>query len=210
MKIKVIIADDHQLVRKGFRALLQELESVEVIGEASNGKELIALLRNGTKPDVILLDYEMPVMNGLEAAQIIQHDFWGTKIIMLTMLQDRELVEQAIAGGVQGFMFKNASLHELEEAIQSVALGEHFFSKEVTLTLLRHTSPQDSHELELLSEREIEILRLVAQGFSSAEIGKQLFISPRTVDTHRNNILQKLHIQGIAGLTQFAIRHKLI
>lgn len=210
MKTKVIIADDHQLVRKGFLALLQELDFVDVIGEASNGKELIGLLRNGAKPDVILMDYEMPLMNGLEAAQNIQQAFLGPKIIMLTMLQNRELVEQAIASGVQGFLFKNASFRELEDAIRRVAQGENYFSNEVTLTLVRPATGGDALLLGRLSEREIEVLRFVAQGLSSTEIGKQLFISPRTVDTHRNNVMQKLDIQGIAGLTQFALKHKLI
>lgn len=210
VKTKVIIADDHQLVRKGFLALLHELENVEVIGEASNGKEVITLLRSGAKPDVILLDYEMPLMNGLEAAQVIQQEFFGPKIIMLTMLQSRELVEQAVASGIKGILFKNASYHELEEAIQRVALGENYFSNEVTLTLLRSATTNDTSVLDQLSKRELEILRMVAQGLSSSEIGKHLFISPRTVDTHRNNIMHKLNIQGIASLTHFAVKHKII
>lgn len=210
VKTTVIIVDDHQLVRKGFLALLHEIENVEVIGEAANGKELILQLRNGAKPDIILMDYEMPLLNGLEAAQAIQQEFFGHKIIMLTMLQNRELVEQAVANGVRGFLFKNASFHEMEEAIHRVAKGETYFSNEVTLALLRPASSNDAQLLNQLSERELEVLRLVAQGFSSTEIGQQLFISPRTVDTHRNNIMQKLNIQGIAGLTQLAVKHKLI
>lgn len=208
--IKILLADDHQLVRKGFRALLEALDFVEIVGEAANGKEVISLLRNGAKPNVALLDFEMPVMNGLEATEIIKRDYFGIKVIMLTMLQSKELVQDAVAKGVSGFLFKNTSLEELSEAIKRVASGDTYFSSEVTLTLLQPSANTDSPALAQLSAREIEILKLVAQGLSSTEIGQQLFISPRTVDTHRNNIIQKLDVPGIAGLVQFAIRNKLI
>ncbi|MCB0524850.1 MAG: response regulator transcription factor [Saprospiraceae bacterium] len=210
VKIKVLLADDHQLVRKGFLALLGELEFVEIVGEAANGKEALQLMRNGTKPDVALLDYEMPLMNGLEATTEIRQDFFGVKVIMLTMLQSKELIEEAVEKGVSGFLFKNTSISELSDAIRKVAAGETYFSSEVALTLLKSPPGSDNSKLTQLSEREIEILKLVAQGNSSTEIGKQLFISPRTVDTHRNNIIQKLDVKGIAGLIQFAIQHKLI
>lgn len=210
MKIKILLADDHHLVRKGFRALLEELDFVEIVGEAANGKEALALLRNGAKPSIALLDYEMPLMNGLEAAEEIQRDYFGVKVIMLTMLQSKELIEEAVGKGVSGFLFKNTSIDELSNAIQRVAAGETYFSSDVTLTLLKPVHKPDAPLLALLSEREIEILKLVAQGFSSTEIGQKLFISPRTVDTHRNNIIQKLEVSGIAGLVQFAVRNKLV
>jgi two-component system, NarL family, nitrate/nitrite response regulator NarL len=209
-KVKILLADDHHLVRKGFRALLDELDFVEVIGEAANGKETLGLLRNGAKPDVALLDYEMPLMNGLEATEAIRRDHFGLKVIMLTMLESRELVQEAVEKGVSGFLFKNASLEELSEAIQRVAQGGTYFASDVALALLRPSASPDAPLLALLSDREIEILRLVAQGLSSTDIGRRLFISPRTVDTHRNNIVQKLDVSGIAGLTQFAIRNKLL
>lgn len=209
-KINLLLADDHQLVRKGFRALLEELEFVEIVGEAANGKEVISLLRSGVRPQVALLDYEMPVMNGLEATLEIRRDYFGVKVIMLTMLQSKELVQEAVEKGVSGFLFKNTSLEELSDAIRRVAAGDTYFSSEVALTLLKSAPNPDSPLLALLSERETEILKLVAQGLSSAEIGRQLFISPRTVDTHRNNIIHKLDVPGIAGLVQFAVRNKLL
>ena len=209
-KINLLLADDHQLVRKGFRALLEELEFVEIVGEAANGKEVISLLRSGVRPQVALLDYEMPVMNGLEATVEIRRDYFGVKVIMLTMLQSKELVQEAVEKGVSGFLFKNTSLDELSDAIRRVAAGDTYFSSEVALTLLKSAPNPDSPLLALLSERETEILKLVAQGLSSAEIGRQLFISPRTVDTHRNNIIHKLDVPGIAGLVQFAVRNKLL
>jgi len=209
-KIKILLADDHQLVRKGFRALLEELDYVEVVGEAANGQEVIGLLRRGVKTDVVLLDYEMPVLNGLETLDQIKRDFFGVKVILLTMLNQRELIQSAVEKGVNGFLFKNASLDELSEAVRRVSKGENYFSSEVTLTLLKTTQNPDHTLLRQLTEREIEVLRLVAQGFSSTEIGAQLFISPRTVDTHRNNLIQKLGVNGIAGLVQFAIKNKLV
>ncbi|MBK8967011.1 MAG: response regulator transcription factor [Saprospiraceae bacterium] len=207
--IRVVLADDHRLVLAGFKALLSELDFVEVLGDASNGKELLALLRRGIRPDVVLVDYEMPMMNGLEAAAAIREEFLGVKVIMLTMMQDKALIEAAIAGGIQGFLFKNASLDELGLAIKKVAAGEPYFSGDVTLTLLQQQSEPPGATYGL-SEREMEILKLVAKGHTSADIGRLLFISPRTVDTHRNNILQKLGVQGIAGLVEFAVKNKLV
>lgn len=209
-KIRILLADDHQLVRKGFRALLEELDFVEVTGEAANGQEVIGLLRRGIKADIVLLDYEMPLLNGLETLEQVKRDFFGVRVILLTMLNQRELIQSAVEKGVNGFLFKNASLDELSEAIRRVAKGENYFSSEVTLTLLKPVYNPGQAFLSQLTEREVEVLRLVAQGFSSTEIGAQLFISPRTVDTHRNNLIQKLDVNGIAGLVQFAIKNKLV
>ncbi|MBK8923692.1 MAG: response regulator transcription factor [Saprospirales bacterium] len=209
-KISVLLADDHQLVRKGFRALLEELDFVAVAGEAANGQEVISLLRRGVRPDIALLDYEMPALNGLETLDQIKRDYFGIKVILLTMLNSRDLIQSALEKGVNGFLFKNASIDELSEAIRRVARGETYFASDVTLTLLKPSQHPDHSLLHLLTEREVEVLRLVAQGLSSTEIGAQLFISPRTVDTHRNNLIQKLGVNGIAGLVQFAIRNKLV
>lgn len=209
-KVSILLADDHQLVRKGFRALLEELDFVSVAAEAANGQEVIGLLRRGLKPDIVLLDYEMPLLNGLETLEQIKRDYFGVKVILLTMLHSRELIQSAVAAGVNGFLFKNASLDELRDAIQRVSRGETYFASEVALTLLKPDQSPEKAQLAQLTERETEVLQLVAQGFSSTEIGARLFISPRTVDTHRNNLIQKLGVNGIAGLVQFAIRNKLI
>lgn len=208
--VKIILADDHHLVRKGLRTLLETLDFVEVVGEAANGKEVVSLLRGGAKPDVVVLDYEMPMMNGLETAAVIQREFFGVKTIMLTMLQQKTLVEDALAQGVRGFLFKDAALEEFEQAIRRVAQGDTYFASGVTMAILRPTAAPDADLLAQLSDREVEILTLIAQGLSSTAIGEKLFISPRTVDTHRNNIIQKLGVHGIAGLTQFALRNKLV
>ncbi|MEP7266296.1 MAG: response regulator transcription factor [Saprospiraceae bacterium] len=211
MKIKIILADDHHLVRQGFKALLSEMNEIEVIGEAADGLELIQLMKSGKKPDVILLDIEMPNMNGIEALKKITHEYFGSKIIMLTMLLDKEIIQEAVACGAKGFIFKNASLTVLIEAIKKVYTGENYFSSEVANILLNKKSGHPDHnQLKKLSDRELEVLKLIAEGFSSPEIGKRLFISARTVDTHRNNLIQKLEVNGIAGLVKFAILNKLV
>lgn len=209
-QIPILLVDDHHLVRKGFRALLEEIEGLKVVGEASNGKEAIMLMRNEVKPAIVLLDYEMPVMNGLEAAEVINREFFGVKVIMLTMLEQKSLIEAAVEVGVKGFLFKNTSLEDLGEAIMSVAKGGTWFRSDVALTLLRREYNPETEALAMLSDREIQILKLVAQGYTSMEISRKLFISPRTVDTHRNNIIQKLDLHGIPALVQFAMRTKLI
>ncbi|MBK8555889.1 MAG: response regulator transcription factor [Lewinellaceae bacterium] len=208
--VKVILADDHQLVRKGFSALLDGLGNVTLLGEAANGRELLELLRRGARPDVVLLDCEMPVMNGLEALEAIKSNYFGIKVIMLTMLNSKDIIQSAVDKGANGFLFKNTSPSELSEALHKVTQGENYFSADVTMALLKPRLQPGGELLAQLSEREIEVLRLVAQGFSSTEIGNQLFISPRTVDTHRNNLIQKLQVPGIAGLVKFAIQHHLI
>lgn len=209
-KIKLIIVDDHQLVREGFKSLLADMDFVELIGEASDGKQAIQLLRNGLRPQIILMDVEMPIMGGLETTEIISKEYFGIKVIMLSMVNNKDIIQNSIEKGAKGYLFKNASMSELSEAIRKVAEGGHYFSEEVTLTLLNKSTNLEDLELRKLSPREIEILKLVAGGYSSTEIGQQLFISPRTVDTHRNNIIQKLQVNGVAGLVRFAIKAKLV
>lgn len=209
-KIKVIIADDHHLVRQGFKSLLEDLDFVEVIGEASDGKQVLHLLKNGKHADVVVMDVDMPVMGGLETLEEITKTYFGIKVIMLTMLNNKEVIQKSVDKGAKGFLFKNASSNELSDAIKKVAKGESYFSGDVALTLLSKTTNNQSQSLDILTDREIEILKLVAEGFSSTEIGQKLFISPRTVDTHRNNLIQKLNVHGVAGLIRFAVMNRVI
>jgi len=209
-KIKILIVEDHQLVREGLQALISTHSDFEIIDTAINGKEAIQKIKTGITPDIILLDHDMPIMSGLEALAIIKKDFFGIKVIMLTMMNTKDLVQHAIEAGVDGFLFKNSSLDELSLAINQVYHGQKYFTGEVALILMNKKANPDDALLSRLSDRELEILRLVAKGKSSNEIGALLFISPRTVDTHRNNIIQKLEVHGIAGLTEFAIKKRLI
>lgn len=208
--IKLILADDHQLVRQGFRALLEDLDFVEIVGEAANGQQVLDLFRSGKYAQIVLMDAEMPILDGLSATEQIVRDFMGVKVIMLTMLNTKEIIQNAVEKGVKGFLFKNTSKHELSEAIRRVADGEMYFTSEVASILLNTSKESSNTLLDQLSDREVEILKLVAEGFSSTEIGEKLFISPRTVDTHRNNLIQKLNVHGIVGLVRFAIQHKLV
>jgi DNA-binding NarL/FixJ family response regulator len=210
-KIKLIVADDHELVRQGFVALLEKLDFVQLIGEASNGRQVIDLLRHGHLADIVIMDIEMPVMNGIEATEMITSNFRTVKIIMLSMLNDADTIEQGIENGAKGFLFKNSPGYEFAEAIKKVAAGETYYSSEVAAVLIKQKKKGAANPLlDQLSQRELEIIRLVAEGLSSNEIAKKLFISPRTVDTHRNNILQKLDLPNIASLVSFAYKNKLI
>ncbi|MBK8485820.1 MAG: response regulator transcription factor [Saprospiraceae bacterium] len=210
MKLKLILADDHHLVRQGFKALLSEMPEIEIIGEASNGEQVLQLLRTGKLADIILMDVEVPILGGLETTEKIMKDFFGVKVIIISMLNDKAVIESAYEKGAKGFLFKNTTLPELHEAIKSVASGENYFSHEVANVLLQKRPKDQSSLLSHLTDREIEILKLIAEGFSSTEIGTKLFISPRTVDTHRNNLIQKLNVNGIVGLVKFAFQNKLI
>ena len=209
-EITVIVADDHELVRRGFMSMITAMEGIRCIGEASNGKQVLELLRSGSIADVVLLDVEMPQMGGLETAGFIAKNYLSVKTVMLTMLTDPELVQEAMDAGAKGFLFKNSPAAELETAIRRVVAGGNFLSSEVASLLMKKKADTGNNAVDQLSARELEIIRSVAEGLSSQEIGKQLFISPRTVDTHRNNILQKLDLPNIAALVSFAYRNKLI
>ena len=206
--IRIIVADDHHLVRKGIVMLLSSLEGLEVVREGGNGEEILAWLRGGAshQADLALLDLEMPVMDGVETLKAVRDEFPDIPAIILTMSSDVIRLQEAIKQGARGVLFKTASMNEFKDAIEKVCKGGTYFSSEVASLLL--TAPQNTSDR--LSERETEILQLIAQGMSSNEIGEKLFISPRTVDTHRNNLIQKLEVRGIAGLIRYAIERKLI
>ncbi|MEZ4775692.1 MAG: response regulator transcription factor [Bacteroidia bacterium] len=204
--IKIIVADDHQLVRKGIVALLSMLDFVEVVREAANGMEVMQWLRSRNEAAIALLDLEMPEMNGTETVTALSKEFPEIRAIIITMLPDPERIREVVKAGAKGVLFKTAAVQELSEAITRVHNGGKYYTGEVAAVLLADPEPS----LDRLTSREIEILRLVAQGHSSTEIGEKLFISPRTVDTHRNNLIQKLEVNGIAGLVRFAIEKKIV
>ncbi|MCK9449794.1 MAG: response regulator transcription factor [Bacteroidales bacterium] len=210
--IKVTIADDHQLVVDGISTLLENSKLVKVIDKVYNGVELIRSL-SVLLPDIVLMDIDMPVMNGIEAMQEIRKRFPELKVIILTMHEERQLIKKFDDLGVKGFILKNTDHHELILAITRVAEGKNYYSAALTLNLLSssrtntmHTGSLDSKKA-LLTDREIEILKLIAEGLSNKEIGEKLFISHRTVDTHRTNLMNKLEVTNIAGLIRYAIKH---
>jgi DNA-binding NarL/FixJ family response regulator len=210
-KRNVIIVDDHTLFRNGLRILLNTLEDYQVIGEASNGKQFLELLEKGI-PDLVLLDINMPVMDGIEAATIAQKQYPELKIITLSMYGEEDYYYKMVNAGVKGFVLKNSDIKEVKTALDVVYDGGSFFSSELLQNLvnsLKSTSKSKESHAEL-SEREMEILILICQGLSNQEIGDKLFISKRTVDKHRANILEKSESKNTAQLVVYAIKNKLV
>lgn len=216
--IRVLLADDHTLVRAGFRALLQEINDILVVGEAGDGREALKLIE-AQQPDVVLMDIAMPGLNGLEAASRVKRDFPKVHVIMLSMHTAEEYVLQSLHAGAVGFLLKDAGTAELELAIRAVARGETYLSppvaKHVIDDYLQRTggahAPLDSASpYERLSPRQREVLQLIAEGHTSQDIANILQISLKTVETHRRQIMERLDIHDIAGLVRYAIRVGLI
>jgi two-component system response regulator NreC len=208
-EIKLLIVDDHQIIIDGLKSLLEEEAGFKLIGEANNGQEALKVLKL-LDVDIVLMDIDMPVMNGIEATKQILKDFQSVKVVILSMHKEGGLIKNLIAIGAHGFLLKNSDQAELIDAIRKVASGDRYFSPDVTMSLLSKTSVDSSSFkgidlLSQLTERETEILKLIAEGYSNKEIGEKLFISHRTVDTHRTNLMKKLDVTNIAGLIKFAI-----
>lgn len=209
--MKILLVDDHTLFRNGLKMLLDTLPGYEVIGEASNGKEFLELIAKFDY-DIVFLDIEMPEINGIEAAKRAIELKPDLKIITLSMYGDEEYYDQMVDAGAKGFLLKNTNLQEVKTAIDTVMDGGNYFSQELMQSLLRnYKSVRETKGPEAdLSEREIEILLLICSGLSNQEIGDQLFISKRTVEKHRANILCKSNCKNTAGLVMYAIKNQLI
>jgi len=206
-KIRIIIVDDHQLIVDGMKALLAGEDDLQVVGEASNGKEALKLLEL-VETDLALLDIDMPVMNGIDTAKQLRKLYPDLSIIILSMHAEQGLVKNLVEIGADGYLLKNSSRDEVMEAILKVTKGEKYFSTEVTMSLLNKSAgSRNQTESIRLTERESEILTLIAEGFTNKEIGDQLFISHRTVDTHRTNLMKKLEVNNLAGLISYALKN---
>lgn len=210
---KIILADDHTLFRTGLKNLLTLEPGFEVVGEAADGRELLAMLEN-TFPDVILLDISMPGMNGIEAAQEIMNRWPEMKIVTLSMYGEEEYYFKMVSLGVKAFLLKNSDIGEVQEAIRTVVDGGTYFSQELLFNLVSNlkssTENRPDTDASELSERELEILLEICKGLSNQEIGDKLFISKRTVDKHRANILAKTNCKNTANLVVYAIKNKLV
>lgn len=216
-EIKVILADDHKLVRAGIRSLLHNIRDIEVIGEASNGREALGLI-NANQPDILLLDISMSELNGLEVTERVKQEFPEVKIIILSMHTHEEYVLQALKAGASGYLLKDAAPTELEMALKAVMRGETFLSPAISKHLVddylrRLREPVSESKIspfDQLTSRQREILQLIAEGNSTKEISNKLNISIKTVETHRMQIMDRLKIHDIAGLVRYAIRMRII
>jgi DNA-binding NarL/FixJ family response regulator len=202
-KIRLVLADDHPMIRAGFKTLLGQSEAFEIAGEADNGKELIKVV-NSARPDVALVDVHMPEMNGLEALEKLHASFPDIKFIVLTMHEEREYVLKALKAGADGYLLKNIDREELENAIQTVYKGGKYFSPAITSILADSVARPAAIDVAEITPREKEVLTLVAGGQSTKQIADQLGISIRTVETHRINMLKKLEVNNSAELIRKA------
>jgi len=211
--IHVLIAEDHLMVREGIRALLEKAGDIHVMGEASNGQEAIEMTE-ALKPDVLIMDIMMPRMNGIQAAENIRELKLSTYILLLSMYSDEGFVHQALQYGVKGYVLKSSVSDELLQAVRIVAGGKTYFSSSISEIVESATNPhftlQDGDPLSNLSPREKEILQLIAEEYTSAEIGKMLFITEKTVEKHRTKLMEKLNARNLAGLVRLAVKYHLV
>jgi DNA-binding NarL/FixJ family response regulator len=204
--VRIILADDHDLVRSGIKALLSMIEGVEVIAEARDGAELIALV-DSLMPDVVMTDISMPGMDGITAISRIHARHPRARLLVLSMYDTVDFVKRAVANGACGYLMKDAPPFELEQAVRSVMATGSYFSPAIAKRLLQPSEPTVDDEL---THRQVEILRLIAQGRASKEIAYELGLSPKTVDVHRARIMERLRLNDIASLTLYAVRKGLI
>ncbi len=213
-KIRVLIADDHALVREGIRFLLALVAGIEIVGEAADGKE--ALEKTGElKPDIVLMDLAMPGMGGLEATRRIRREFPETKVLAVTQYDDSEYVVPIIEAGARGLVTKMSSSSDLASAIQAVARGESYLSPSAAAALVdeyqqKTTAAGEKDSYQSLTDREREVLKLVAQGHSAREIADILVVSPKTVEWYKTSLMNKLGIHNKTELIKFAIRKAII
>ncbi|MGH9665023.1 MAG: response regulator [Bryobacteraceae bacterium] len=213
-KIRVLLADDHTIVRSGLRLLLERQNDLEVVGEASDGRQTVEMAEH-SQPDVVIMDITMPKLNGIEAARQIVAKLAHTRVIILSMHSDESYVMRALQVGIRGYLLKDSTDTDLVNAVHAVSQGKAFFSPEVSRMLaenytmnLQHSTATDSYEL--LTTREREVLQLLAEGRPGKEAAAILSVSLSTLETHRARIFQKLNLQGLPELILYAVRRGLI
>ncbi len=212
--LRVLLADDHTLVRAGMRALLSELTGIEVVGETGDGREALRLVRE-RKPDIALVDISMPGLNGLEVASRIVHDHPRTRVIIVSMHGDEESVRRALVAGAAGYLLKNSDRDELELALRAVARGDTWLSPALTKRVVAAYTqgagaPSADGPYAVLTPRQREVLQLVAEGHSNKEIASRLNVALKTVETHRTELMERLGIHGVASLVRYAIQVGLV
>jgi DNA-binding NarL/FixJ family response regulator len=214
--IRILLADDHQLFIDGIASLLSRIEDVTVVATANNGNEVLKVLANQTC-DLVIMDVHMPGMDGIETTRVIRQLHPSVKVLTLTMDNELGITKQILKAGASGYILKNTGRDEFEKAIRKIVAGENYFSEAVMLELAQQYMPQPIKQKDakgsapqLLSRRESEILSLIAREYSNQEIGEKLFISSKTVETHRKNLMRKLGVKNALGLVKAAIRSGLL
>ncbi|MGK7391100.1 MAG: response regulator [Candidatus Cyclobacteriaceae bacterium M2_1C_046] len=210
--INIIIADDHQIVRDGIITMLEEYDEIKVKGEAASGEEVLELCeKDGI--DLVIMDLNMGEMGGIEATKRVKEKYPGIKILALTMMKDEQQIRDMVQAGASGYIFKNSGIEDLVEAIETVMDGELFFSDEAVYSLIMNKKEEqkkkDAKETDL-TDRELEVLELICREYTNPEIAEELYISVRTVDAHRRNLLQKTGARNTAGLVRYAMKHNLL
>jgi DNA-binding NarL/FixJ family response regulator len=210
--IRVLLADDHALVRAGLRALLKTMEGIEVIAETNNGRDALKLIEE-LHPDVVLMDISMPELNGLEAAARAASKFPGTRVVILSVNNDQEYVLQSLQAGAAGYLLKDVSPQELELAVRAAARGEVHLCSAISRHVIDHCLARVSgaaRSRQLLTPRQREVLQLIAEGSTTKAIAKKLDISVKTAESYRGELMDALDIHDVAGLTRYAIRTGII
>jgi DNA-binding NarL/FixJ family response regulator len=214
-KIRVVLVDDHQIVRDGIKSLLAEAPGIVILGEAGSSDELILLLSR-EQPDVVIMDISLPDVSGIELTKVLGNLFPGVKVLILTMHTGEDFIFNAIKAGAKGYLPKNTTRKELLDAVKSVHNGDEYFSDSISDIILKsyvkkaQTGEKTERSLDQLTARELEILKLFACGFSNQHMADKLFISIRTVESHKNHIMQKLELNSTVDLIKFAIQNKII
>jgi len=213
-KVKLLVADDHKIFRQGIKKLLEEESDLQVVGEAADGRETIKKATE-LKPDVILMDIAMANLNGLQATRQIKKILPDTKVIMVTMHKNEEYVLQSFQAGASGYILKEGAVEELVSAIRTIHQDKSFLSPTISKTLIdaylrKMETGKTETPFDLLTDREREVLQLIAEGYTNREVAKALFISVKTVEAHRAHIMQKLNIHEIAKLVKYAIQKGLV
>lgn len=211
-KTTVLVCDDHQLFREGIKAILRAEATIEVTGEARDGREAVEIALR-LRPDVVLMDMEMPDLNGVEATRRIRQADRGIQVLILTMYGEEELVARCLQAGAAGYVLKDVPASQLVYAIQAVSRGGRYLSPEALKGMLEHLvdgSTQTETRYDLLTDREREVLKLLAEGLSAKQVAVRLDVSVKTVDVHKTNLMRKLDVHDRAELIKWAIRHKVI
>ena len=212
MKTRILLVDDHKILREGIRSLVKEYDDMEVVGEASDGKEAIRMTQE-LSPHIVILDISMPDMNGIDAARRIHKEAPNTKIIALSMHYDKQFISEMFKAGASGYLIKDTAFDELEHAVRVVMDGKTYINPQVASlvveSLVSQMTPSGPSSFSMLTEREREVLQLIAEGKSTRQIASELSVSAKTVESHRRQVMGKLNIRNVAELTKYAIREGL-